>query len=121
MLVSQWRECIAIKRQWGKGTLKHRLVSYVMNYDKSFFANYVFNLQSEMCRRNIKFQEKYLKEILYFCRYDVFGFNYPEHNNQYFKQCYYNLEEKHDRGIISDEEWKPINDLYWELDDKGYY
>ena len=31
MLVSQWRECIAIKRQWEKGTLKHRLVSYVMD------------------------------------------------------------------------------------------
>ena len=46
---------------------------------------------------------------------------YPEHNYKYFKQCYYNLEEKHDRGIISDEEWKPINDLYWEIEDRGFY
>ena len=23
-IISQWRECIAIKRQWEKGTLKHR-------------------------------------------------------------------------------------------------
>ncbi len=37
MLVSQWRECIAIKRQWEKGTLKHRLVSYVMEHSKEYF------------------------------------------------------------------------------------
>ena len=37
MLVSQWRECIAIKKQWEKGTLKHRLVSYVKDYDKEAF------------------------------------------------------------------------------------
>ena len=41
MLISQWRELIAIKRQWEKGTLKHRLVSYVMNYDKKYFYNYI--------------------------------------------------------------------------------
>ena len=37
-------------------------------------------------------------------------FYYPEHNDKYFIQCYYNLEEKHDRGIISDEEWRLIQD-----------
>ena len=117
MIVSEWRECIAIKRQWEKGTLKHRLVSYVMDYDKSFFANYVFNLQSEMCRRNIKFQEKYFKEILYFCRYDVFGFNYPEHNDRYLKQCLYNLEEKATRNIISKEEWLKIYNEFKDFTD----
>ena len=43
-LVAQWRECIAIKRQWEKGSLKHRLVSYVMDYDKIYFMGYVISL-----------------------------------------------------------------------------
>lgn len=37
MLISQWRECIAIKRQWEKGTLKHRLVNYILKYPKRIF------------------------------------------------------------------------------------
>lgn len=120
MLVSQWRECIAIKRQWEKGTLKHRLVSYVMDYDKKWFCNYVELLIDELDKRNIKYQEKYYDEIYRFCdgRYET---KFNEHNDKYFIQCYYNLEEKHDRGIISDEEWEPIQRLYWEKDDEGYF
>ena len=54
MLVSQWRECIAIKRQWEKGTLKHRLVSYVMNYDSLYFTGYISRITAEMKKRGIK-------------------------------------------------------------------
>ena len=127
MLVSQWRECIAIKRQWEKGTLKHRLVSYVKDYNKEYFMWYLARLDTILTMRKINHQNKYYDEILEFCEEDIDEEAlyqekpYPEHNDRYFKQCYYNLEEKHDRGIISDEEWKPINDLYWELDDKEYY
>ena len=114
MLVSQWRECIGIKRQWEKGTLKHRLVSYVMDYQKSGFDVYVCRVCNEMEKRNIKYQQKYLDEIHRFCL-DNQGnamFNYPEHNDRYLKQCYYNLEEKADRGIISEEEWQPIQNFW---------
>jgi len=111
MLVSQWRECIAIKRQWEKGTLKHRLVSYVKNYDKRYLLNYVLLVIQEMNTRDINYQRKYWDEIISFCenedfiRYDLM---YQEHNKKYLRQCYYNLEEKHDRGIITDSEWKLI-------------
>lgn len=107
MLISQWRECIGIKRQWEKGTLKHRLVSYVMDYDKAMFASYMFDVMAEMNERHIKFQKKYYDEVHEFCN----GFSityYPQHNNRYLKQCYYNLQEKYDRGIISEEEWEKI-------------
>ena len=108
MLISQWRECIAIKRQWEKGTLKHRLVSYVMDYKKDLFSSYVFDVMGEMNNRNIKFQKKYWDEIYEFCgRLGVD--HYKEHNNRYLKQCYYNLQEKADRGIITKEEWKLIH------------
>ena len=68
MLVSQWRECIAIKRQWEKGTLKHRLVSYVKNYNGRYFYNYVGLVTDEMVKRNIKFNIKIFEEIQEFCK-----------------------------------------------------
>ena len=30
------------------------------------------------------------------------------HNDRYLMQCYYNLQEKHDCGGISDDEWQKI-------------
>lgn len=123
MLVSQWRECIAIKRQWEKGTLKHRLVSYVMNYSKMYFLSYVCMVIDELNHRNINYQSKYVNEIIDFCMYDRGNIHliYHEHNDRYFLQCYFNLQEKYDRGIISDEEWKPIQDLFWQLNYIKYY
>lgn len=126
MLVSQWRECIAIKRQWEKGTLKHRLVSYVKDYEPECFVSYVYWLTREMDDRNIKYQKKYYEEIESMCtfgRLTIFNLSdykqYKEHNDRYLKQCYYNLEEKHDRGIITDEEWQPI-ELYYTREISGY-
>lgn len=118
MLVSQWRECIAIKRQWEKGTLKHRLVSYVMEHEKQYFENYVMRLMDEMLMRDINFQNKYWCEILDFCneKYEEYHLRaYPEHNDRYLKQCYYNLQEKYDRGIITEEEWKKIESIMIEI------
>lgn len=100
MIVAEWRECIAIKRQWEKGTLKHKLVSYIMNYDKRYFMNYVIGLCMELDDKNIKYKDKYYDEICDFCDWnDRFNgdYNYPEHNDRYLKQCYYNLQEKADR------------------------
>lgn len=116
MLVSQWRECIAIKRQWEKGTLKHRLVSYVMDYDKALFYEYTLKVFDEMKSRNIKFKYKYIDEIFEFCfpkGYKImFVSIYKEHNEKYLKQCLYNLQEKADREIINKEEWKIIEDNF---------
>ena len=114
MLVSQWRECIAIKRQWEKGTLKHRLVSYVKNYHKDYFYNYVWWITNELLNRNIKINIKYYGEIQEFCSDEIGkreNIHYPEHNDRYLRQNYYNLQEKADRGIITQEEWKKIEDL----------
>lgn len=116
ILISQWRECIAIKRQWEKGTLKHRLVSYVMEYNKEYFIEYVWQVRYIMRERNIKYQNKYYDEIFEFCKSDIDEDGeykmYPEHNDRYLKQCYYNLQEKADRGIITKEEWKRIEEFY---------
>ena len=115
-IVAQWRECIAIKRQWEKGTLKHRLVSYVMDYGKPYFFVYVTKVTEELQKRNIKFQNKYFEEFYQFCigedekdKIIVIGeLHYPEHNDRYLNQCIFNLQEKFDRGIITLDEWDKI-------------
>ena len=117
MLVSQWRECIAIKRQWEKGTLKHRLVSYVMKRGVNVFYQYFDNVKSEMDNRGIKYQAKFVQEFISFGKKDPFIFlavsvRYPEHNDRYLKQCLYNLQEKADRDIITQEEWQKIEDKF---------
>lgn len=115
MLVSQWRECIVIKRQWEKGTLKHRLVSYVMLYSREYFLQYVQQVVRELDKRNIKYQEKYYQEIDKFCWENEMCFHpcdYDEHSDRYLKQCLYNLQEKADRGIITKEEWQKIEDKF---------
>ena len=114
MLVSQWRECIAIKRQWEKGTLKHRLVSYVMDYDKAIFYNYVSDVCAELIERKIKFDSKLYLELENFSRTENHTklYFYPQHNDRYLRQCYYNLQEKADRGIITQEEWQKIEDKF---------
>lgn len=125
MLISQWRECIAIKRQWKKGTLKNRLVNYIADYGTVYFHNYVVLIINELTNRGIKFQLKYIDEINDFCGIEylnIYGdLFYPEHNNRYLTQCFYNLQEKYDRGIITQEEFLKIGKLYWEIDDEKYY
>ena len=123
MLVAEWRECIAIKRQWEKGTLKHRLVSYVKDYDKGYFFRYVESVRDEMCDRHINFNDKLWKEIMDFCNINnnsVFN-HYPEHDERYLRQCLYNLEEKAMRGIISKDEWQKIYDKFKDFVDLWNY
>ena len=112
MLVAEWRECIAIKRQWEKGALKHRLVSYVQEYDEKLFLYYVRLVVEEMNKRGINYQRKYFDEIKVFCDNKTLADRYAEHNNRYLKQCLYNLQEKADRGIVSKEDWKRIEDKF---------
>lgn len=116
MLVSQWRECVAIKRQWEKRTLKHRLVSYVMEHNKNCFGFYVYKVKKELEKRNIKYDKKLYDEILDFVdEPGIENLNYPEHNDRYLKQCLYNLEEKADRKIISEEEWDKILEKFGDM------
>lgn len=88
-----------------------------MDHEKITFFNYVSEVVEEMTKRKIKYQEKYFHEIYEFCQPSPnqmfpYNFRYSEHNQQYFIQCYYNLQEKHDRGIITTEEFTKIAEVY---------
>ncbi len=83
-----------------------------MDYNKTYFAWYVHQVYLELQNRNIKCKEVYLDEIITFCSYRLWQDNlyYPEHNDRYLRQCYYNLEEKYDRGILTEEESTKVTD-----------
>lgn len=122
MIVSQWRECIAIKRQWEKGTLKHRLVSYVKDHDEVYFGTYVKMVCRELTKRKINYNDDLYYELTQFSgvSYPNIGnliLHYEEHNNRYLKQCLYNLEEKATRNIISKEEWLKIYNKFKDFTD----
>ena len=120
-LLGQWRECCLIAKELAeKGTPNHILVNPVVQYPLSHFCYYSYTVYKEMKKRGYsvdwqKFSE-HLKEkdiaakTPYVIKYSIL-FN-GWHTDEYFKQCYYNLEEKHDRGGISDEEWQKIEEVY---------
>lgn len=112
-LISQWRECCCIaKNIKDKGTPNHVLVNPIMDYPIEHFIAYTHLVATEMTRRGYdcnrdKFAQYFAKGwdkyIILFS--DIFN---EWHNERYLKQCYYNLEEKADRGAISKEEWMKI-------------
>ena len=120
-LLAQWRECCCIARNIAvNGTPNHILVNSVLDYPMEHFWNYARVVTEEMKRRNYKFDVK---------KFTKWHYQYADplpdlivlemvfsgwHNDRYLRQCYYNLEEKHDRGGISDEEWKIIEEQFKE-------
>ncbi len=122
MLVSQWRELAAIVGSINKnGTPNHRLVNIVLEYPKADYYIYTMLIYNEMRLRNMNPSSVVLKKIVsYTGEVDNTNKNiYLEwHNIRYLAQCYYNLQEKYDRGIVSKEEWLKIDDMYNKLIDK---
>ena len=90
--------------------------------------NYSYTVQMEMKRRGYSIYEPALlmqndnamlaEEEGYFCDDDTYDFmkymNDPFpgwHTDRYLLQCYFNLEEKYDCGMIPEYEWKPIEEF----------
>lgn len=138
-LLGQWRECCLIIRQMAlTGTPHHILVNKILDYPLDHFVTYALMVQAEMERRGYKCDVEKFNLWLYpfgpedaackltfancrkygiarmnrsgfvvVSRDELFG---KWHDWRYLQQCYYNLEEKHDCGGISDAEWL----LVWE-------
>lgn len=119
-IVAQYRELLAIKGAIDKnGTPNHRLVNKVLDYNIQEFKNYTALIIGELKKRNIKYLESKWIEVRdwdsqYFNNNRYFGAKlYVDwHNKKYLRQCYYNLEEKHDCGIVSDCAWQKIDKFY---------
>ena len=122
-IVSQYRELLAIKRAIDKnGTPNHRLVNKVLYYSIYEFREYAWLVKVELDKREIKYNIKNMVEIL---EWESGKFAKPKnpliselykdwHNARYLTQCYYNLQEKYDCGIVSKEAWERIDKFYKE-------
>lgn len=120
-LVAQWRECCAIARNIAMiGTPNHILVNKIMDYPISHFYTYSELVLDEMRKRGFsttitakkkfdEYLEKIDKDYKEIIPYESLFYNW--HNDKYFWQCLYNLEEKYDCGGITEEEKKAIDDI----------
>lgn len=115
-LLAQWRECCAIVGNINKrGTPNHILVNPILNYTKSHFYLYCCMVCDEMFRRGYKVSDSSRKKILDYVsdeeiqdssRIEKDGTLFKGwHNERYFWQCFYNLQEKFDRGAVDNEEF----------------
>lgn len=116
-LLSQWRECCCIARNIAvNGTPNHLLVNKVLDYPPAHLHEYAARIDDEMTRRGYKC------EWSKFAQWNI-GYKVEDgpvsnsdlfagwHDERYLRQCFYNLEEKHDCGGISDDEWKLLVDF----------
>lgn len=131
-LVSQWRECCAIMKAIAENnTPNHILVNKIMNYPLCHFAAYTHLIIAEMKKR--KYQTR-ADAIGRFCNnYESITDRNPQsdadyfldeygidniflsdqndcdwHNDRYYMQCLYNLQEKYDCGGLTEDEWSKI-------------
>lgn len=115
-LVAAWREASAIAGAIQKNnTPNHVLVNYVLDYDYNHFISYCYFLRKEMRRRGYRTMERVWDKIVKLKpNYSIVPL--PEifkeiHNQRYLIQCYYNLQEKYDRGGIQQEDWNRISQV----------
>lgn len=128
-LVSQWRECRAISGMMVKngGSPNMILVNRICNYDLAHFAAYKELVRREMEKRGYRCSfsvndtfEYNLEECGGYdrtlCEYLVNNLSelFPGwHNDRYFLQCFYNLQEKYDCGGIPVNEWEKVQNSYY--------
>lgn len=129
-LSGQWRECCLIAALLAKDhTPNHILVNPVIDYPPEHFELYCskiyqemkkcdMNVTDEVCKRlemDLRAYRLYLdSELPWDCFLKDFDFSTDLdlfkdwHDKRYLRQCYYNLEEKYDRGGIPKDEFMII-------------
>ena len=95
-LKAQWRELNSIFKKQDH----HILINYVYEYPKDDLFTFTIIVLREMDKRGIAIRswdnfDAYFNKKPYECLLKPFT---RHHNRRYLRQCYYNLEEKFDRG-----------------------
>ena len=129
-LLGQWRELCCIGGLLAVDhTPNHILVNPITDYPPEHFEAFCNLVITEMRKRKYEIGEQALRNLqdnvrawrLYLNQELPFDYvdrdwnmdlgediYFDWHNNRYLRQCYYNLEEKYDRGGIPDGEWMHI-------------
>ena len=128
-LLGQWRELCAITKTIAYDkTPHHPLVNKIVEYPAWMYYCYITDVEKEFKKRGYRIFEasRYAiydnsmkaEEEGYFADDDLYDFNqymndpFPGwHNDRYLMQCYFNLEEKYDCGLISEDDFKKIERL----------
>ena len=98
-LVAQWRELNSIF----KNQPNHILIDYVYEENPMYLFTYSCDVLREMRKRNIKIRSTKNAETYFSNRgIDPRGiyamWHFTQHDDRYLRQCFYNLQEKYDRG-----------------------
>lgn len=106
-LLGQWRECCAIRKaMWENETPNHILVNPVCEYPMTEYNGYWKAVQNEVEKRGFT-----IRSTVWLPPQDADP-NGPFfefwHNDRYLVQCFYNLQEKYDRGGIPFRDWVGI-------------
>ena len=101
-LLGQHRECCALRGNgWGR---KHSTVNYVFEHSPYLLYKYHEKIMQEMKNRGYNVSEEWLdknyrgkntqayKDL---CETEILTPIYPEHNEEYMKECLENLSRKH--------------------------
>ena len=110
-LIGQWRECCAIAKSIAEnGTPNHVLVNRIIDYPMCHFSLYSEIVFTEMMMRGYSPDSKKFTMYLplgstVISKKELFG-NW--HNERYYWQCYFNLQEKFDCGAIPSDEFDKI-------------
>lgn len=121
-LLSQWRECCSIASNLAsRGTPNHILVNQVVEYSSNQFKLYCYIVATEFESRGWTISKSVWNRLMnnIYKATDEERFNENNnpskifedwHNDRYFNQCFYNLQEKYDCGGISKAEWEVFVD-----------
>ena len=123
-LLAQWRELNSIFKKQDK----HILINYIYEYPKEELWLYTCMVIAEMEKR--QFAIKHLENLISYFKYTDesyyiiipnlykvdFSAYHPfkyHHNFRYLQQCFYNLQEKFDRGQadFSQQQYEALNEL----------
>ena len=99
-LIAQKRECDLIWKDIANGKqTNHILINYIWSYEdyKYQLIIYYWMLKIEFKKRGFNFRESANANLLIEYRGLIQPFAY-HHNDKYLVQCFYNLQEKYDRG-----------------------
>ena len=115
-LISQWRECCLIAQLIAeKGTPNHILVNVVADYPIQHLIYYASIVRDEMTKRGYKCDWNKFGEWInsetppsYVPKEEYIAMFHDWMNGRYYTQCFYNLQEKYDRGGLDYLEWARI-------------
>lgn len=113
-LLAQWRELNSIFKKEDK----HILINYIYKYDKYDLNYYAKKVVEEMERRGYKVNTDNAKEYFKNCPTFLYSKDFVpfknHHNFRYLTQCFYNLQEKYDRGQVDfdEETYNKLKDFY---------